>query len=39
MQNRSQKVVNRGVLRLCGVGFTFMQGGLTFKFDKNSTNL
>jgi len=21
------------------VGFTFVQGGLTFKFDKNSTNL
>jgi len=37
-QNRRQKVLNRGALRLC-VGVTFVQGGLTSKFDKNSTNL
>jgi len=36
-QNRRQKVVNWGALPLCG-GFTLVQGGLTFKFDKNSTN-
>ena len=30
-QNRRQTVVNRGALRLCG-------GGLTFEFDKKSTN-
>ena len=30
-QNRRQKVVNRGALRSC-------RRGLTFKFDKNSTN-
>ena len=32
-QNRRQKVVNRG-LCVCAGGFTFMQGGLTFKFDQ-----
>jgi len=31
-QNRRQDVVNRGALRSCS-------GGLTFKFNKNSTNL
>jgi len=28
-----------GRLYVCAGGFTFVQGGLTFKFDKNSTNL
>jgi len=28
-QNRRQDVVNRRALRLCGGGFTFVQGGLT----------
>jgi len=27
-QNRRQKVVNKGTLRLCRGGLTFMQGGL-----------
>jgi len=31
-QNRRQKVFNKGALRLC-------RGGLTYKLDKNSTNL
>ena len=45
IQNRRQKVVNRGALRLfgglyvCSGGFTFVKGGLTYKSDKNSTNL
>jgi len=33
-QNRCQKVY-----ACTGGGFTFVQGGLTFKFDKNSTEL
>jgi len=33
MQNRRQEVVNIGAVRLIG-GFTFMQGVLTFKFEK-----
>jgi len=37
-KNRRQKVVNRGALRFCG-DFTFVQGGLTFKFDTKSTIL
>jgi len=37
-QNRRQKVVNRRVLRLCG-GLYVRAGGLTLKFDENSTNL
>jgi len=38
IQNHRQKVVNRG-LYVCAGGFTFVHGGLTFNFDKNSTNL
>jgi len=38
-QNRRQKVVNRGALRLCEGAFRSCRGNLTFKFDKNSTNL
>jgi len=34
-QNRRQKVVNRGALRV-SEGFTFVQRGLTFKFDKKT---
>jgi len=28
-----------GELYVCAGGFTYVQEGLTFKFDKNSTNL
>jgi len=35
-QNRRQKVVNRGDLRLCGGLYVRAGGGLTFKFDKIS---
>jgi len=38
-QNRRQEVVNRGALRLCGGALRSCRGGLTFKFDQNSTNL
>ena len=37
-QNCRQTVVNRG-LYVCAGGLAFAQGGLTFKFDKNFTNL
>ena len=37
-QNRRQKVVNRGALR-CAEALRSCKGGLTFKFDKNSTNM
>jgi len=37
-QNRHQEVVNRG-LCVCAGGFTFVQGGLKLKIDKNSTDL
>jgi len=38
-QNSRQKVVNKGALLLCGGALRSCRGGLTFKFDKNSTNL
>jgi len=39
-QNRRQKVINRGALRLSGGGaLRLCRGSLTFKFNKNSTNL
>ena len=38
-QNRRQKVVNNGALRLCGGALRSCRGGLVFKFDKISTNL
>jgi len=38
-QNRRQKVVNREALRLCGGGLRSGRVGLTFKIDKNSTDL
>ena len=37
--NHRQNVVNRGTMRLCGGDLRSCRGGLTFKFDKNSTNL
>jgi len=37
-QNYRQKVVHRGALRLCEGALRSCRGGLTFKFDKNSTN-
>ena len=37
-QNRRQKVVNRGALCLCGGTLRLCRGGLTFKFNKNSTD-
>jgi len=38
-QNRRQKVVNRGGFTFVWVGLRSCRGGLTLKFDKNSTNL
>jgi len=38
IQNRHQKVFNRGALRFCGGLFGFVRGGLTSKIDKNSTD-
>jgi len=39
VQNRRQKVVKKGALHLCAGALRSCKGGLTFKFDKNSTNL